>query len=476
MLNRKVFLTAAATFAAATMMTAYAEPAEQVINAYFGNYNIIINGADKSDTPDDSRPFIYNDRTYVPLRYIGESLNKQVVWDGDTSTIYINDDDTLSEDTNSQTSEAAKEVSEVDEALEQYRNVISNASSYQYDPYSTSAPVGNYKYALVKMQPENTVPTLLLELETDDGINYMRIFQYNASEKTLYQPTDSLMEGVASTGGYRGSIAMAGDGMGIIEMDASSRGYATFYRVTLNGDTLVKNVEWDGNMFQTDPNIQTTEINLRDISDLSAFNDWSTYGEKTINVYFGNYNIIINGEDKSNAPDDSKPFIYNDRAYVPLRYISELLGNEVTWDGDTSTIYINDEDTATETEIVEEPAEAQLPTDGDRIVLTGTIGTYTYDGVLELQGISDPNPGYSSTKDTPIRLIVLDTPQTLSLRGEEDLISREVTVINVTYADGLEQYEGQHVTFSIDPYYTPWPQDTSLPLGQPGTYDIHILN
>ncbi|MCC8169304.1 MAG: hypothetical protein LIO59_02880 [Oscillospiraceae bacterium] len=97
--NVKGFVTgAAAALTAATMVTAFAEPVEQIINAYFGDYRIIIDGADKSDAPDDSKPFIYNGRTYVPLRYIGEAMGKQVLWDGDTSTIYINDEGTKRED------------------------------------------------------------------------------------------------------------------------------------------------------------------------------------------------------------------------------------------------------------------------------------------------------------------------------------------------------------------------------------------
>ena len=48
-------------------------------------------------------------------------------------------------------------------------------------------------------------------------------------------------------------------------------------------------------------------------------------------------------------------------------------------------------------------------------------------------------------------------------------------MIDVTYAQGLESYDGQHVTFSIDPNNTWWPSDTSLPLGQPRTDDVHIL-
>ena len=367
----------------------------------------------------------------------------------------------------------------MDDALEQYRSIVGQADTYQYDPYDYATPNGKYRYALIRMQSDDTVPTLFLEQESTDGMYYMRAFKYDINTKEIHQPAEGLTEGVGQVGGFRGGIGMADDGNGLIIMEGGSRGYATFYRVTLDGDTLEKNVEWDGNMFQSDPGISTTEIDWHDISDLSAFSDWSVNGEKSINVYFDNYNIIINGEDKSNAPEDSKPFIYNSRTYVPLRYISELLGNDVNWDGETSTIYINESDGSNaempeqaETDTANEPI-----TDGDRIVLTGTVGTYTYDEVLALQGISDPNPGYSSTKNKPIRLIVLDSPQTITANNADgELRSGTANIIDVSYADNIEQYSGQHITFSIDPHMTGWPSDASLPLGEPSTRDIHILN
>lgn len=300
--------------------------------------------------------------------------------------------------------------SPVDEAMEQYRIIINNAPTYQYDKYGAAQNTsGKYRYALVWMRQEDTVPTLLLEQGLNDGTYYALAFKYNPDSKTIIQSTENLIEGVASTGGYRGSIAMAGDGNGIIMMDASSRGSATFYRVTFDNDKFVKTVEWDGNVLQNNPNIPTVAIEWHDIGDLSALDG---------------------------------------RTPAPV--------------------------TAANTQADAEPTA--LPTDGDRIVLTGTVGTYSYNGVLALQGISDPNPGSSSTKNTPIRLIVLDTPQTLSLQGEETLRSNYVTVIDVSYSDSMRQYDGQHITFSIDPHNTYWPQDTSLPLGQPGTGDIHILN
>lgn len=132
------------------------------------------------------------------------------------------------------------------------------------------------------------------------------------------------------------------------------------------------------------------------------------------------------------------------------------------------------------------PSESgTLPTDGDRIVLTGTVGTYDYDGIITLQGQPDPNAPYYDESDLEynrsmtFRVIVLDMPQTLSLQSGDysgDYSSHEALMICINYADGMNQYEGQHITFSIDPANTWWPSDTSLPLGQPGTTDIHILD
>ncbi len=126
--------------------------------------------------------------------------------------------------------------------------------------------------------------------------------------------------------------------------------------------------------------------------------------------------------------------------------------------------------------VLGEPEEGTLPTDGDRTVLAGTVGRYTYNEVLALQGENDPNAGYSDPSQVFL-LILLDTPQAVTARSGDGLSSyeREATMIDVTFAAGLEQYEGQHVVFSIDPRETWWPSDTSLPLGEPSTDNVHVL-
>ncbi|CAG7651490.1 NPCBM/NEW2 domain-containing protein [Paenibacillus allorhizosphaerae] len=57
------------------------------IEVYFKDLKYKIDGLDK--TPSEGQGFIYEGTTYVPLRFIGESLGKNVEWDGDTETIWV---------------------------------------------------------------------------------------------------------------------------------------------------------------------------------------------------------------------------------------------------------------------------------------------------------------------------------------------------------------------------------------------------
>ena len=50
----------------------------------------VING-EVVKMPKGESGFLYNDRTYVPIRFIAEALNKDVSWNDDTNTITISD-------------------------------------------------------------------------------------------------------------------------------------------------------------------------------------------------------------------------------------------------------------------------------------------------------------------------------------------------------------------------------------------------
>ena len=124
-----------------------------------------------------------------------------------------------------------------------------------------------------------------------------------------------------------------------------------------------------------------------------------------------------------------------------------------------------------------------LRTSGALITLTGTVDTYDYDEMLSLFKRLDPSSPYydqyesarESFEGEMYRMIVLDTPQTLRLRtGEEGYFDGEALMINIQGIDNMDRYEGQHITFTIDPTTTHWPNDWSVPLGQPVANDIYI--
>lgn len=66
----------------------YAATTLTSINVAFMPLKYFFDGVEKPG-PSDQQGFIYNGTTYVPLRYMAETLNKKVGWEGKTSSIYI---------------------------------------------------------------------------------------------------------------------------------------------------------------------------------------------------------------------------------------------------------------------------------------------------------------------------------------------------------------------------------------------------
>lgn len=320
--------------------------------------------------------------------------------------------------------EVREESVPADEALEQYRIIIGQADSYDYGQYAEPTQpwfkVDGYRYALVRMRSDDPVPTLLLkkeimDTETSVASGYVRIFQYDPDTQTLRQPDE-----VINDGGIRGGLSMAGDGYGIFDLYWSGgTGEGSVNRITLGGDSLNRDIHWSGQIFEMPDSITFIEIEWHETGDLSALDGWA---------------------------------------------VTDLSEGEPSGQDDSGT----------------------LPTDGDRIVLTGTVGTYDYDEIIALLG-PDPNihgdkfdePYLEVYRSMTYHVIVLDTPQTMRLHSggvDDDYFFSEALMISLDYADGMEQYEGQHITFSIDPATTYWPSSADPPFGQPSSSDIHILD
>lgn len=63
-----------------------------------------------------------------------------------------------------------------------------------------------------------------------------------------------------------------------------------------------------------------------------------TKGSKELKMSIGSRDILLNGKEETVS---TAPFIFNERSYLPLRYIcEEILGYNVDWDGDTLSVLL----------------------------------------------------------------------------------------------------------------------------------------
>ncbi|WP_432665944.1 copper amine oxidase N-terminal domain-containing protein [Wukongibacter baidiensis] len=72
-------------FAISTLGVVAAENFEE-IKVLYKDIKVYVN---QKHVPLDSEPFLHNNRVYVPIRFISESLNSSVLWDNEENTVSI---------------------------------------------------------------------------------------------------------------------------------------------------------------------------------------------------------------------------------------------------------------------------------------------------------------------------------------------------------------------------------------------------
>ena len=216
----------------------------------------------------------------------GSSVGKEVVEDTiDKNSLSNEVEPTLEETEAKESTEAiestvaAESISPNDEALEQYKIVVEQASTYKFSDDYDFSPTGNYQYALVKMKSDDPVQTLLLAQEVSNGDSYVRLFKYDTDTKVMHQPYKPYI--VVNFSGGRNSVVenfnkMAnGDGLRILGVSRGI-GEVLIQRVTLAGDNLnIENI-YTGRLDDDIPaEFDGAEIEWHNISDLSAFDTQS---------------------------------------------------------------------------------------------------------------------------------------------------------------------------------------------------------
>ena len=178
-----------------------------------------------------------------------------------------------------ESTEATESISPNDEALEQYKIVVEQASTYKFSDDYYFSPTGNYQYALVKMKSDDPVQTLLLAQEVSNGDSYVRLFKYDTDTKVMHQPYKPPIEVNFSNGRNSANISLDkmanGNGLRIFGV-SRGRGDVLIQKVTLAGDNLnIENI-YTGRLDDNIPaEFDGAEIEWHNISDLSGFDTQS---------------------------------------------------------------------------------------------------------------------------------------------------------------------------------------------------------
>lgn len=306
-----------------------------------------------------------------------------------------------------------------EEFLEIYSELISNAESYDYQ-CGEAKPTGIYRYALVTLEEGDDIPALLISQEADNYMEYVRVFLYDADSNVVLQPTDSLLQGAARMGGYRGWLSTGEEHTQLQISEASfGTGDVDVSRILVSGDKLIYEPIGSGSVGQDIAGVTSEDIEWFDITDLTGISAFS---------------ISSKSVSEENVEETNEPKV---------------------------------------------EVEDAFPEDGDRLVLAGTVEIMNYDEAVELQGYPDYNeedPGQTWV------IIRLDSPQ--MLEGTQDistwqaehsvvLVSNSIRVSMGLQENVLKDDVGKHIIFSAGSYHKA--SDTSVPIGIPWADDIHVL-
>lgn len=213
------------------------------------------------------------DRSSVGKEVVEDTIDKNSLSDNVESTL---EETEAKESTEAvESTEVTESISPNDEALEQYKIVVEQASTYKFDDDYDFSPTGNYQYALVKMKSDDPVQTLLLAQEVSNGDSYVRLFKYDTDTKVMHQPYKPYIVVNFSSGRTSVNVSLNkmanGDGLRIFGV-SRGRGDVLIQKVTLEGDNLDIEDVYTGKLGDDIPaELDGLEIEWHNSSDLSVF-------------------------------------------------------------------------------------------------------------------------------------------------------------------------------------------------------------
>lgn len=148
-------------------------------------------------------------------------------------------------------------------------------------------------------------------------------------------------------------------------------------------------------------------LSIATVLTLNAVPAFAETGTQNIPVTYNDIKIVVDG---NTVPTSTEPFIYNGTTYLPVRAIGEALGKDVSWDGNTNTVYIGTT-TNTDTQPSAPVSQNEVIYDANNIKVTYTGLTQDEWGEITVNLNIENNSGTDYTlqaRDTSINGIMID--------------------------------------------------------------------
>lgn len=151
----------------------YANPLPQV-QAYINDgFRFIFNGEQKQ-IPQDSNVLLHQNRVYLPLRFIGESLGADIVYEESTKSIFINSQTTSNVDEiESIRKDYEDKISSLNSEIASLKSEIENLSQVKFEKLPQK--ISTEEYTLTIEGFTRDYNRLFVRMESNNSNNLMRV-------------------------------------------------------------------------------------------------------------------------------------------------------------------------------------------------------------------------------------------------------------------------------------------------------------
>lgn len=310
-----------------------------------------------------------------------------------------------------------------------YNKVLDNIDAYTFIEDIQEANI-DYSYALVNMNDSDIPQLIVAQNNNEYGLSYIKVFHSNDNFTKALTSDEVIQIGVASAGGFRGSLTQNENlnGLDYITFSSgTSQGFKEEIVASVDKDNLLlqRDLVWEGLISEL-PNANTSDVDFIDINDRSKLQDLAS---------------IKDGEYKKTIA----------KKIYEVKNLKEAESEE-------------------ENSNMKDQAQEEI--DNGRMVVSGTVKVFTNDEMVSYQ---NQNPQIFPDMGESYVILLLDDYADINMKlsSDPDYITNSVNIIKLP--DDMADYVDQRITVSFGPDDGYWQSDASLPVGAPRMNTINIL-